>query len=374
MKILIAPNSMKGSLNAFDFADLLEKAFTKVSADFEVRKIPIADGGDYTGKVLAKRLNAAEITVTVTGPLGASVQSKYAIIGQTAIIEMADASGMKQVNSSELNPLVASSYGTGELIADAIRKGCKEIYLAIGGSATVDGGVGMLEALGFQFFDEYGNLLKANGGMMNKISAIEKPAAKPDVSVKIICDVDNPLLGKNGAAAVFGPQKGASAEMVPELEKGLEHWAGLLETECGRTLRNIEGTGAAGGISVPLLAFFDAEIVPGADFVLEQLRLEDEIYWADLVITGEGKIDGQTLNNKAPFAVAKMAKANRKPVFAIGGKTEPEASDAFDGIYSLVNGAMSLEEAMANASNLLFAFGLEFAKTIKCLTEIGQVK
>jgi len=374
MKILIAPNSMKGSLNAFDFADILEKAFEQVSDGFEVRKVPVADGGDYTGEVLAKRLKAKEIAVTVTGPLRAWVQSKYAITGKTAIIEMADASGMKLVNSSDLNPLIASSYGTGELIADAIGKGCNEIYLAIGGSATVDGGVGMLEALGFRFLDENRNILKANGGMLNKIAAIEKPASKSHISFKIICDVDNPLLGENGAAAVFGPQKGASAEMVRELEKGLEHWAGLLESGCGKTLRNVEGAGAAGGISVPLLAFWDAEIVPGADFVLEQLGLEDEIRWADLVITGEGKIDGQTLNNKAPFAVAKMARAHGKPVFAIGGKTEAEASDVFDGIYSLVNGAMSLEEAMANASGLLYTFGLEFAKTIKCLTGIGQRK
>jgi len=374
MKILIAPNSMKGSLNAFDFADILEKAFIEVSADFEVRKIPVADGGDYTGMVLAKRLNAAEIPVTVSGPLGASVQSKYAITGKTAIIEMADASGMKLVNSSKLNPLIASSYGTGELIADAISKGCNEIYLAIGGSATVDGGVGMLEALEFLFLDKNGDLLKANGGMLNKIAAIEKPVRKTGISFKIICDVDNPLLGENGAANVFGPQKGASPQMVPELERGLEHWAALLEAECGKTLRNMEGAGAAGGISVPLMAFFDTEIVPGADFVLEQLRLEDEIRWADLVITGEGKIDGQTLNNKAPFAVAKMARAHGKPVFGIGGKTEAEASGVFDGIYSLVNGAMSLEEAMANASGLLYAFGLEFAKTIKCLAEIGQRK
>jgi len=210
MKILIAPNSMKGSLNAFDFADILEKAFTEVSADFDVRKVPVADGGDYTGKVLAKRLNAAEIPFTVSGPLGASVQSKYAITGKTAIIEMADASGMKLVDSSKLNPLIASSYGTGELIADAISMGCNEIYLAIGGSATVDGGVGMLEALGFLFLDKNGDLLKASGGMLNKIAAIEKPVRKTSISFKIICDVDNPLLGKIGAANVFVPQKGAS--------------------------------------------------------------------------------------------------------------------------------------------------------------------
>ncbi|MFV0590997.1 MAG: glycerate kinase [Draconibacterium sp.] len=372
MKILIAPNSMKGSLNAFDFADILEKAFVQVSPDFEVCKVPVADGGDYTGEVLAKHLKAGEVPLDVTGPLGERIQSKYAMAGKTAIIEMADASGMKLVNRSALNPLKASSYGTGELIADAIRKGCTEIYLAIGGSATVDGGVGMLEALGFRFLDKNRNLLKANGGILNKMAAIEEPVVKPDISVRIICDVDNPLLGTNGAANVFGPQKGATPEMVYELEKGLTHWADILEKICGQNIRMKEGAGAAGGISLPLMAFFDAEIVPGADFVLEQLRLKEEIQWADVVITGEGKIDVQTLNNKAPFAVAKMAHMFGKPVFAIGGKTEKEASKAFDGIYSLVNGAMSLDDAMCNASDLLFNFGLEFAKTIKCLTGIGQ--
>ncbi|MCK3685157.1 glycerate kinase [Maribellus sp. YY47] len=374
MKILIAPNSMKGSLNAFDFADVLAKAFQQVSPDFEIHQVPVADGGDFTGEVLARRLNAEEVAVTVTGPLEAPVNAKYAVTGETAIIEMADASGMKLVERSALNPFIASSYGTGELMADAIQKGCKKIYLAIGGSATVDGGVGMLEALGFRFLDESGKQLKACGKILNQIVRVEKPTKQAKVTLKIICDVDNPLLGKSGAAAVFGPQKGATQEMVTALEKGLEKWAGLLEEDSGKSLRNIKGAGAAGGMSVPLIAFYDAEIVPGADFVLDQLGLKEEVQWADIVITGEGKIDGQTLNNKAPYAVAQMARAYGKPVFAIGGKTEPEASGAFDGIYSLVNGAMSLDEAMARASDLLFQFGLEFAKTIRCLSGAGQEK
>ncbi|RIJ47593.1 glycerate kinase [Maribellus luteus] len=374
MKILIAPNSMKGSLNAFDFCDVLEKAFSKVSGEFEVHTVPVADGGDFTGEVLAQSLKASQVHLTVTGPLGKPVQAKYAISGETAVIEMADASGMKLVNSSELNPLEASSFGTGELIADAIGNGCREIYLAIGGSATVDGGVGMLEALGFRFLDENGVQLNAKGGILGQIASVEKPDTKQEVTVKIICDVDNPLLGKSGAAAVFGPQKGATPDMVVELENGLKNWAGILESESGKDLRTVNGAGAAGGISLPLMAFFAAEIVPGADFVLEQLKLKEEIEWADIVITGEGKIDGQTLNNKAPYAVAKMARACGKPVFAIGGKTEAEASEAFDGIYSLVNGAMTLEEAMANTPELLYAFGSEFAKTVKILTGIGSRK
>ena len=367
MKILIAPNSMKGSLNAFDFADTLEEAFLACSSDFELRKLPVADGGDFTGEVLARSFNAHTHRLNVRGPLGKAVPSKYAISGEKAIIEMADASGMKLVRSNELNPLVASSYGTGELILDAISKGCREILLAIGGSATVDGGMGMMEALGFQFFDNNGIRLSGNGANLVKVQSVVKRELPVGLKINIICDVDNPLLGKNGAAAVFGPQKGASAEGVKELEKGLENWAKVLEEHAGKQLRTIPGMGAAGGISLPLLALLNAGIVPGADFVLEQLQFSEQVNWADLVITGEGKIDGQTLNNKAPFAVAKIARQLNKPVIAIGGKVEVEASEAFDGIFSLVNGPMNLEEAMQNSRHLLFNFSSQLAKLIRSL-------
>ncbi len=367
MKILIAPNAMKGSLSAFDFADIVENAFLQYSHDFQVRKIPVADGGDCTGEVLARSFNAQQVFVEVVGPFGKSVQSQYSMAGKKAIIEMADASGMKLVSAHELNPMLASSYGTGQLIADAIDRGCDEVELAIGGSATVDGGMGMMEALGFRFFDENGDELHGNGGNLTKVKSIETPELPKLPIINIICDVDNPLLGENGAAAVFGPQKGADPEMVQQLEQGLSNWNALISAKTGKDISKVNGTGAAGGMAVPLVAFMAANMVPGATFVLEQLGLEESVQWADLVITGEGKIDSQTLNNKAPFAVAQVARKHNKTVIAIGGKVDMEASDAFDGIYSQVNGPMKLEEAMHNSATLLHNFASQYAKTLLSL-------
>ncbi len=364
MKILVAPNSMKGSLNAFDFADVIEKAFLDCSDSFEIRKIPVADGGDFTGEVLKQNLDARQIDLEVEGPLREKVPSKYFISGETAIIEMAEASGMKLVHSSKLNPLKASTFGTGELIANAILKGCKQIFIAIGGSATVDGGAGMMEALGFKFFDKEGNKLEGNGKNLAFIQKIVIPEIPTNLSIKIICDVDNPLLGKNGAATVFAPQKGATEEMVEQLEKGLKNWSEVIQELTGKNYSNIKGAGAAGGMAVPLMAFLNAEIVPGAEFVLSQLNFEEHVKWADIVITGEGKIDNQTLNNKAPLVVSKLARKYNKPVFAIAGKTEKEASSAFDGIFSLVNGPMTLDYAMKNARHLVYNFSFEMAKLI----------
>ncbi|MBW6536301.1 MAG: glycerate kinase [Mariniphaga sp.] len=364
LKILVAPNSMKGSLNAFDFADVVEKAFLKVSNDFFIRKVPVADGGDFTGEVLCKALNAEVLETTVQDPLGRQVKSKFAKAGKTAIIEMADASGIKLLKKDELNPLKTSSFGTGQLIKEALNSGCTEIFLGVGGSATVDGGMGMLEALSFQFFDERGRELKGNGKNLEYVAAIRKPLLSSEISIKIICDVDNPLLGENGAASVFGPQKGATPQMVTQLEKGLAHWAGILENESGKDLVNLKGAGAAGGIALPLVAFFHAEIVSGASFVLSELNFEKQIEWADLVITGEGKLDSQTLYNKAPKAVADAARKAKKPVIAIGGSFNKGISNAFDGVFSISPGPVSLEESMQYSAEMLFDFSFELAKLI----------
>ena len=367
MNILIAPNSMKGSLNAFDFADTVEQAFLQCSKRFKTLTLPVADGGDFTGEVLKLALKAKTVEVRVSGPFGEDVASKYHVVGKTAIIEMADASGMKLVEARGLNPLVASSFGTGQLIAHAIENGCSEIFLAIGGSATVDGGMGMMEALRFQFFDAEGALLRGNGANLGRIKSIKIPERKFDVSFKIICDVNNVLLGEQGAAAIFGPQKGATPEMVELLEKGLGNWASILQNKTKRKVKNIKGSGAAGGISVPLISFFDAKIVPGAEFVLSQLDFEKHLEWADLVITGEGKIDSQTSNNKAPYVVARLAKQYGKPVFAFAGAVENQKDRAFDGVFSITNGAVDIDWAMKNARSLLFDFSIEFANTVKTL-------
>jgi glycerate 2-kinase len=364
LNILVAPNSMKGSLNAFDFADVVEKAFLNVSSDFSVRKVPVADGGDFTGEVLSRALNAEVVEITVNDPLGRIVKSKFVKTGKTAIIEMADASGIKLLKKEELNPLKTSSFGTGQLIKVALNSGCTVILLGVGGSATVDGGMGMLEALGFQFLNEKGRELKGKGKNLEYVAEIRKPLLPTDISIKIICDVDNPLLGQNGAATVFGPQKGATPQMVIQLEKGLGNWAGILKNESGKTLVNLKGAGAAGGIALPLVAFYHAEIVPGASFILSQLDFENQVKWADLVITGEGKLDSQTLNNKAPKAVADAARKAGKPVFAIGGTVQKEISNAFDGIFSITPGPVSLEESMQHSAEMLFDLSFELAKLI----------
>jgi glycerate kinase len=306
----------------------------------------------------------------VTGPLGAKVESGYAIAGTKAIIEMADASGMKLVDTKQLNPLKASSIGTGELILDAIKKGCNEILLAIGGSATVDGGIGMMKALGFRFYDEDDRLLDGVGGDLSRVKKIEANEGFKGISFKIICDVDNPLLGENGAAHVFGPQKGATPEMVEELEKGLKNWGNLLSEEAGKDLQDIKGAGAAGGISLPLIAWFNAQMVPGANFVLNELEFDKHVQWADIVITGEGKIDSQTANNKAPYAVAQVAKKYNKPVLAIGGAVEGSISSVFNGVFSLVNGPVTLEYAMVNAKKLLYELCVELAKTMVAVRKV----
>lgn len=369
MNILIAPNSMKGSLNAFDFAETMEQAFLKSSARFNTRKIPVADGGDFTGEVLAKALKARKIKVSVRNPFMKVVDSMYFISGKTAIIEMANASGMKLIDRHELNPLIATSFGTGELISDAINKGCNEIFLAIGGSATVDGGMGMLEALGFNYFDINENKLAGNGENLLKIAKIHFPDYIPEVSIKIICDVDNPLLGPNGAATVFGPQKGATPEMVVELEAGLKNWAQILQKISGKNIAEIKGTGAAGGISIPFLAFFNAEIVQGADFILSVLEFEKHLKWADLVLTGEGRLDSQTLNNKAPYAVLKWAKKYNKPVFAIGGLVEKGVEFGFDKVFCINENIADLEFAMKNTREILYKFTLGFAENIDKLLQ-----
>jgi len=369
MKVLIAPNSMKGSLNAFDFADIVEKALLDCSDDFETMKIPVADGGDLTGEVLARNLKADCVEIVVHDPLGKKVMSKYFVAGKTAIIEMADASGMKLIDASELNPMQASSYGTGELIRHAIQNGCTEIFLAIGGSATVDGGLGMMRALGFILLDENDGELQGKGEDLARLKKIVPTEILDEVQIRIICDVDNPLLGDQGAAEVFGPQKGATPAMVHELESGLENLAGILLQQSGKDLKNIEGTGAAGGISLPLLAFGNTEIVAGANFVLKEVELEKWIRWADLVITGEGKLDKQTLNNKAPYAVARLARKSGKILVAIGGKTEPEASVIFDGMFSLVDGPVSQEYAIKNVKTLLYQTTRELARLINALNK-----
>ncbi len=367
-KILISPNSMKGSLNAFDFAGAIDEGFRSVSKLFNTRTIPVADGGDFTGEILRRSLGAEEKIVEVHGPLGDKIMATYWRHKNTAVIEMANASGMKRIESYKLNPMLTSSYGTGELIADAISGGCNEILLAIGGSATVDGGLGMLEALGFRFFDGSGNRLNGSGSALLNIKKTEVPEnLNSGMKFRIICDVNNPLYGTDGAAYVFGPQKGAGPAMVELLDRGLRKWSDLIIECTGKKISGIPGMGAAGGISTGLVAFFNAEIVPGADFVFDLLRIDESIQWADLIITGEGRLDSQSLSDKAPGVLAKRAGKYGKPVIAITGNADLYTDSPFNGIFSIINQPMPVESAIENAYDLIRKQASQLALLIKSL-------
>jgi len=354
MNILIAPNSMKGSLDAFAFADAVEEGFKKAGTSFHFKKIPVADGGDYTGEVLKRALGADTVFAEVKNPLGQKIRAEYAVSGETAIIEMASASGMKLLKREELNPLKTTSFGTGQLILDALKRGCNEIILGIGGSATVDGGMGLMEALGAVFTGKNGNRVAGNGAGLEQLLKIEfDPEPLKKVAIKIVCDVDNPLLGSNGAALVFGPQKGATPEMAGLLEAGLKNWAEVLKKSTGADVAGFPGAGAAGGLATGLVAFFGAEMVDGANFILDLLNFDEAVLWAGLVITGEGRIDAQTLNRKAPYAVAQRALKFGKPVIAIAGSAEEGAAGLFGNVYSIKEENMPTPYAMANARQLV---------------------
>jgi len=371
MNVLVAPNSMKGSLSAFRFADLVEKAFLDVAPDFfSIRKFPVADGGDETMNVLMNALALKVQETTVYDPLGRQIVAQYGYANGVAVIEMANASGIKLLKTEELNPLKTSSYGTGQLLLDAIKKGAKKIFVGIGGSATVDGGMGMLEALGIQFFDSEGRLLIGNGENTGKIHRMVTSNCKlpAGIEVVVISDVDNFLLGSNGAARVFGPQKGATPDMVEMLENNLSNYAEVIRKQFGKDMTTLKGGGAAGGISVAFAAFLNAEIRDGADYILDVISIDESIQWADLVITGEGMIDNQTLMNKAPFAVAMRAKKFGKPVIALAGSVSLNDDSIFDGVFSIINKPMTLEYAIENAEELLYEKSKELARLIARLS------
>ena len=367
MNILVAPNSMKGSLTAFDFANEVERAFKDVAPTFfNIRKFPIADGGDETASILINALHLNEVEVTVSDPLGRLTVAKYGYANGTAVIEMANTSGLKLLKLDELNPMKTSSFGTGEVILDAILRGARKIYVGIGGSATVDGGMGMLEALGVEFRDKLGQLLSGNGENLGKIKKIITLNCRvdKDIEIIVISDVDNLLLGETGAARVFGPQKGASQLMVEQLEANLTHYANIIKETFQIDVTGFKGGGAAGGISVAFSTFLNAKIMSGADFILDIIDIDKQIAWANLLITGEGMIDNQTLMNKAPYAVAMRAKKQNKPVIAIAGSVSLNNNGLFNGLFSILNKPMNLDEAMQKASELTYFSSHELAQLI----------
>ncbi len=354
MQIIIAPNSFKGSLNAFEVAKAIESGLKKSQLETNCHLLPIADGGDHTLEVFYNWLGGEIKKSEVQGPLGEVTEAEWLLIPEekTAVIEMAKASGISLIANKNPNPLNTSSYGTGQLISNAIKNGAEKIILGLGGSATVDGGLGIMQALGADLLDKEDKLLSIKDGnpLLDmygiSIDNIEKEIRK--VEFLILCDVDNPLLGENGAAYIFGPQKGAREEDLPVLENAMKRYNEIIIQKTGKDLSKMEGAGAAGGIAVVLKSFFNATLVSGVDFLLSNMGFEEKIKTADLLITAEGKVDSQTLQGKGPYGVAQKARQFGVPSIILAGKADDIdlLNQGFQAVFPITNGPMTLEKAM----------------------------
>ncbi|HWQ89742.1 MAG TPA: glycerate kinase [Desulfitobacteriaceae bacterium] len=378
MRIVIAPDSFKGSLSAPKVADSIAAGLIKIDPCLECYKIPLADGGEGTTRCVIGACGGRLLSRTVTGPLGEPVRAEFGICAdqKTAVIEVASASGLTLVSPDKRNPLQTISEGTGELILAALAEGCRTIILGLGGSATNDGGMGILRALGVKFFDQEGLEL---GGQVRDLARLEHVDLNSldqrlkDVHFILACDVNNPLCGPQGAAAVYGPQKGADPEQVRELDDLLGHYAAVLEAAAGRRVLEIPGSGAAGGIAAGMMAIFNARIVSGIEVVLELMAVEDLFAKGgiDLVITGEGEINGQSIRGKVPVGVARLAKKYGIPVIAITGCIGSEADKVYeqgiDSIFAIAPGPISLEDSLARTEELLEQTAARIMRLIKVL-------
>ena len=355
-KFVLAPDSFKESMTAKEVCVAMEKGIRKVFSDAEIVHVPMADGGEGTVESLVDATNGHKEYIEVQGPLPEQkVKAYYGILGdeKTAVIEMAQASGLMLVDPKVRNPLVTTTYGTGELIKAALNKGVSTIIIGIGGSATVDGGIGMAQALGVKFTDKYGNNIEPTGSNLAKIDKIsmenlDKRVKK--VNFIIASDVENILTGKKGAAAVFGPQKGATPDEVELLDKGLIHYAEIIRRDIGKNVEDIAGSGAAGGLGAGLIAFLDAKLQSGVEVVANTVELAEKISQADYVFTGEGGMDFQTKYGKTPFGVAQVAKKYQKPVFAEAGYLGERIEELYDigisAIFGIVDKSESIEESL----------------------------
>ena len=353
-KIIIASDSFKGCLSSIDIARAAEAGIRKVLPDCEVVAIPVADGGEGTTEALIAAMNGQLVSCEVHDPLMTIIPVAYGILGdgQTAVIEMASASGLTLVPPEKRNPMLTTTYGTGELIKDALQRGCRRFLIGIGGSATNDAGTGMLQALGFRFLDKDGNELGKGGQILEQIASIDSQKVMPelqDTVLTVACDVNNPFSGENGAAFVYARQKGADDAMTRQLDKGLKQFAAVIRAATGKDIDAIPGAGAAGGLGGGFLAFLPTTLKPGIQMVLEALDFDSRIQNADLIITGEGKLDRQTGMGKTPAGILEAGKHRHIPVVAIGGVVEE--SDAlmqqgFLAALSIQQGPVSLEQAM----------------------------
>ncbi len=355
MKVVIASDSFKGCLEAIEVAECIEKGIRNVFKGAEIIKKPMADGGEGTVKSLIHATRGSLEIVEVTDPLGQKIESYYGILGnrKTAVIEMASASGLPLVPFKKRNPMITTTYGTGELIKAALDKGCREFILGIGGSATNDGGVGMAQALGGSFLDVKGIEVGYGGGELSKINKIDISGLDKRITQSrfiVACDVDNPLCGSNGAAHVYAAQKGATKEMIFELDNGLKNLSRTIKRDLNIDIENISGSGAAGGLGAGIIAFLNGELKSGVGIIAERIELEEAIKDSDLVITGEGKIDSQTKNGKVPIGVAQIAKKYNVPVIAIAGCISDDSyinhEYGIDAMFSVINYPIDIKNAL----------------------------
>ena len=357
MKIVTAIDSFKGSMTSIEAGKAVAEGFERVCPGIGVDVRPLADGGEGTVEALVEGMNGQLESVEVTGPFGKKVSCAYGIIKEsmTAVIEMSGASGITLVPKSELNPLDATTYGVGEVIRDAIEKGCRRFIVGIGGSATNDGGIGMLQALGFGFLDSNGKQIERGAKGIKELDKITDDYVLPELKeckFMVACDVTNPLCGTEGCSAVYGPQKGATPSMIMDMDKWLGYYAAAAKEKYPHADAKYPGTGAAGGMGFAFLTFLNAELQPGIDIVLRETKLEEYIKDADMVVTGEGMLDFQTAMGKAPVGVAALAKKHAKTVVAFAGGVTADAracnEKGIDAFFPIVRGVTTLEEAMQN--------------------------
>jgi len=377
MKIVIAPDSYKESLSALEVATAIERGFREIFPSAHYIKLPVADGGEGTVDAMVAATHGRIVHVPVTGPLGERVEGFYGLSGdeQSAFIEMAAASGLERVAPAQRNPLKTTSWGTGELIRHALDVGVKHIIIGIGGSATNDGGAGMVQALGAALLDADDRPIGQGGGELANLARIDLHGLDKrlaDCRIEVACDVTNPLIGTDGASAVFGPQKGATPEMIVSLDHALERYAQVIARDLDIDVVNLVGGGAAGGMGAALYAFCGAQLRQGIEIVTDALHLAEQVADADLVITGEGRIDSQTIHGKVPVGVASIAKRFNKPVIGIAGSLTADVGvvheHGIDAVFSAIYTVCSLEDALKNASeNVQMA-----ARNIAAVLKAGQ--
>ena len=374
MKIVIAPDSFKESLTALEVADAIEQGFKKFYPHADYVRIPMADGGEGTVQSLVDALKGKVVERSVTAPLGNKIQAFFGISGdnQTAVIEMAAASGLHLVSPAQRNPLKTTSFGTGELIKAALDLGVKKIILGIGGSATNDAGAGMLQALGVQFLDANNQQIGLGGenlSLISKIDLSKLDSRLQQVEILVACDVDNPLCGEKGASAVFGPQKGATPEIVQQLDRALFHFSDIVQQDLDLNIYDQAGAGAAGGMGGGLLLLPNVQLKAGVQIIIDAVNLNEQVKDADLVITGEGRMDSQTVHGKTPIGVAKAAKLFNKPVIAIVGSLKDDYEVVYehgiDAVFPIIRQLKSLDETLKLGRENLISTAQNIARLYK---------